>query len=31
MKIAYDEATEGMLANDGGPFGVVIIQAYVQR
>ena len=26
MKIAYNEATEGMLTNDGGPFGVVIIQ-----
>jgi len=26
MKIAYNEATEGMLANDGGPFGAVIIQ-----
>ena len=26
MKIAYDEATEGMLANEGGPFGAVIIQ-----
>ena len=26
MKIAYNEATEGILANDGGPFGVVIIQ-----
>jgi len=24
MKIAYDEAVEGMLANDGGPFGAVI-------
>ena len=26
MKIAYDEATNGMLANDGGPFGAVIIK-----
>lgn len=26
MKIAYNEATEGMLANEGGPFGAVIIQ-----
>jgi guanine deaminase len=26
MKIAYNEATEGMLANDGGPFGAVIVQ-----
>lgn len=26
MKIAYNEATKGMLANDGGPFGTVIIQ-----
>ncbi|EDZ61134.1 CMP/dCMP deaminase, zinc-binding [Sulfurimonas gotlandica GD1] len=26
MKIAYDEATEGMLANDGGPFGAVIVK-----
>ncbi|MDA3947302.1 MAG: nucleoside deaminase [Helicobacteraceae bacterium] len=26
MKIAYDEATAGMLANDGGPFGAVIVQ-----
>ncbi len=26
MNIAYDEATKGMLANDGGPFGAVIIQ-----
>ena len=26
MKIAYDEAMEGMLANEGGPFGAVIIQ-----
>ncbi len=26
MKIAYNEATEGMLSNDGGPFGAVIIQ-----
>ena len=25
MKIAYNEATEGMLANDGGPFGAVIV------
>jgi len=25
MKIAYNEATEGMLANDGGPFGTVIV------
>jgi guanine deaminase len=27
MKIAYNEATEGMLANDGGPFGAVIIHS----
>jgi len=26
MKIAYDEATKGMLANDGGPFGAVIVK-----
>ena len=26
MKIAYNEATKGMLANDGGPFGAVIIK-----
>ena len=26
MKIAYDEAVEGMLANDGGPFGAVIVK-----
>ena len=26
MKIAYDEATKGMLANDGGPFGSVIVK-----
>ncbi len=26
MKIAYDEATDGMLANDGGPFGAVIVK-----
>ena len=26
MKIAYDEATTGMLANDGGPFGAVIVK-----
>jgi guanine deaminase len=26
MKIAYDEATSGMLANDGGPFGAVIVK-----
>ena len=26
MKIAYNEATEGMLKNDGGPFGAVIIK-----
>ena len=26
MKIAYNEAVEGMLANDGGPFGAVIIK-----
>ncbi|WP_345976139.1 nucleoside deaminase [Sulfurimonas sp. HSL3-7] len=25
MKIAHNEATEGMLANDGGPFGAVIV------
>ncbi|NPA59517.1 MAG: nucleoside deaminase [Epsilonproteobacteria bacterium] len=24
MKIAYDEAIEGILSNDGGPFGAVI-------
>jgi len=26
MKIAYDEATEGMLADEGGPFGAVILK-----
>ena len=26
MKIAYDEATKGMLANEGGPFGAVIVK-----
>jgi guanine deaminase len=26
MKIAYDEAVIGMLANEGGPFGAVIIK-----
>ncbi len=26
MQIAYNEATEGMLANDGGPFGAVIVK-----
>ena len=26
MKIAYDEATSGMLANEGGPFGAVIVK-----
>jgi tRNA(Arg) A34 adenosine deaminase TadA len=26
MKIAYDEATEGMLQNEGGPFGAVILK-----
>ena len=26
MKIAYDEATAGMLANEGGPFGAVILK-----
>ena len=26
MKIAYNEATQGMLANDGGPFGAVIVK-----
>ncbi|MEA2092351.1 MAG: nucleoside deaminase [Campylobacterota bacterium] len=26
MKIAYNEATEGMLANDGGPFGAAIVK-----
>lgn len=26
MKIAYDEATVGMLAGDGGPFGAVIVK-----
>jgi len=25
MKIAYDEAVEGMLSNSGGPFGAVIV------
>lgn len=26
MKIAYDEAVYGMLKNDGGPFGAVIVK-----
>ena len=26
MSIAYDEATKGMLSDDGGPFGAVIIK-----
>jgi len=26
MKIAYDEATKGMLANEGGPFGAIILK-----
>ncbi len=26
MKIAYDEASNGMLADDGGPFGAVIVK-----
>jgi guanine deaminase len=26
MKLAFDEAVEGMLANDGGPFGAVIVK-----
>ena len=26
MKIAYNEATKGMLKNDGGPFGAVIVK-----
>ncbi len=26
MKIVYDEATKGMLSNEGGPFGAVIIK-----
>ena len=26
MKIAYDEATKGMLSNEGGPFGAVILK-----
>ena len=26
MKVAFDEATTGMLANEGGPFGAVIIK-----
>ncbi|WP_373001298.1 nucleoside deaminase [Sulfurimonas sp.] len=26
MKIAYNEATKGMLANEGGPFGAVIVK-----
>ena len=25
MQIAYNEATTGMLANDGGPFGAVVV------
>jgi guanine deaminase len=26
MQVAYDEATKGMLANAGGPFGAVIVK-----
>jgi len=26
MQIAYNEATTGMLANDGGPFGAVVVK-----
>jgi len=26
MQVAYDEAVAGMLANDGGPFGAVIVK-----
>ena len=26
MQVAYDEAVEGMLANDGGPFGAVVVK-----
>jgi tRNA(Arg) A34 adenosine deaminase TadA len=26
MKIAYDEAVDGMLKNEGGPFGAVIVK-----
>jgi guanine deaminase len=26
MKIAYDEATKGMLSDEGGPFGAVILK-----
>ena len=26
MQIAYDEAVKGMLANEGGPFGAVIVK-----
>ena len=26
MKIAYDEATSGMLSDEGGPFGAVIVK-----
>ena len=26
MKVAFDEATTGMLANEGGPFGAVIMK-----
>lgn len=26
MKVAYNEATKGMLKNDGGPFGAVIVK-----
>ncbi len=26
MQVAYDEALKGMLANDGGPFGAVIVK-----
>jgi len=26
MKVAYDEATKGMLADEGGPFGAVILK-----
>lgn len=28
MKIAYDEATNGMLADEGGPFGAVIVKGH---
>ena len=26
MRVAYNEATDGMLANDGGPFGAVVVK-----